>query len=273
VQYVKHALLLQVLYAHIFGVLLLDEQESLWGILGSMLIATGVVTVNSSKSSQGCAETERVPPLPVYEYHPVGSSEEAAPRLPPLWSPSDLPVRGGLGMSAPQEEAVMLGSPIAGPTYVDAPLGDAPKLPSVRSGHDFIELGRVASAGRGHEDHARHVNSCSILVDTVPGVMSGHNSPIGQVDAHNNRDGARSSGTEPLCGGEALSGAAPDEERRGVSMRRQRRTAGVGAPLREREVSWNGAWLFDRQSSDLAPFMTKYRSLLQDDRDTADHPQ
>ena len=47
---ISELLLAQVLYAHVFGVLLLDEQESLLGILGSVLIASGVITVNQAKS-------------------------------------------------------------------------------------------------------------------------------------------------------------------------------------------------------------------------------
>ncbi len=43
---------LQVLHAHVFGIFLLDEHESLWGILGSILIAAGVVTVNGAKSGR-----------------------------------------------------------------------------------------------------------------------------------------------------------------------------------------------------------------------------
>lgn len=40
----------QVLYAHIWGVTLLGEQEHVGGIAGSLLLAGGVVTVNLSKS-------------------------------------------------------------------------------------------------------------------------------------------------------------------------------------------------------------------------------
>ena len=39
----------QVLYAHIFGVLL-GEHETVWGVLGAALIACGVVSVNRAKS-------------------------------------------------------------------------------------------------------------------------------------------------------------------------------------------------------------------------------
>ena len=45
----------QVLHAHVFGIFLLDEHETLWGTLGSVAIAAGVVTVNAAKSGAGSA--------------------------------------------------------------------------------------------------------------------------------------------------------------------------------------------------------------------------
>ena len=68
-------LLLQVLCAHLFGVTLLHEGETILGIVGSAAIAAGVVTVNSAKFATaepaGPAEGARAGSLP--QYSPVST--------------------------------------------------------------------------------------------------------------------------------------------------------------------------------------------------------
>ncbi len=65
-------LILQVLYAHIFGVFLLNERETVWGVLGSLLIAAGVVTLNDAQAQTSYSTAE---PLPRSQYSAVSTAD------------------------------------------------------------------------------------------------------------------------------------------------------------------------------------------------------
>ena len=75
-------LLLQVLCAHLFGVTLLHEGETVLGIVGSAAIAAGVVTVNSAKTATakpaGPKEGSRAGSLP--QYSPVSTQSAECDR-------------------------------------------------------------------------------------------------------------------------------------------------------------------------------------------------
>jgi hypothetical protein len=75
------------LYAHIFGVFLLNERESVLGILGSVLMAAGIVTLNGAKASRSRAAKSGTParegpPLPTHRYESVLHSSEPEPAVP-----------------------------------------------------------------------------------------------------------------------------------------------------------------------------------------------
>ena len=74
----SHAdILVQVLCAHVFGVALLHEAETLYGLAGSAAIAAGVITVNGAKMGnvlpQRLSDDDRGGDLPQYCPVPTGS--------------------------------------------------------------------------------------------------------------------------------------------------------------------------------------------------------
>lgn len=265
------SLCLQVLYAHIFGVTLLNEQETVWGILGSLLIASGVVTVNGAKGHKSNAAFEHPSLLPMFQYMPTSTSERSAV--------GDLHKAGKAAPAAPNG--------VAGNDAEEAPMAEA----GAQGSRSFLQIMlarlkdmRVSAGGSSCQ---REVSSQQVERSEAP---SSTQAESGRAFAA--ETGAASSAWEGAFVGQPMAGPTPHTcvpqqddsgqsgsaagagngaevcgERRRVRGAHGEYSRGVGS-LRDGEKSWVGEWAFRREvdGGSLAPAMARYHQLLEKSR-------
>ena len=255
---------LQVLYAHIFGVTLLDEQETVWGILGSLLIASGVVTVNGAKGHNSSAAFEHPSLLPMFQYtssstadrnatgylHKAGKVTSAAP--------------SGVAENGAEETSVCAQGSSGFLQALLARIKHVGRSAAGSSGqrevsNQQLELaeglgttyGRTVTAGNGAASSAWDSDMAG---QPMPGPT-----PYTSVAQQDDSEEISSGGGE---------GAEVSHERRRVrGVGPEGQSGGFGS-LRDRERSWAGEWAFRREvdGSGLAPAMARYYQLLGQNR-------
>lgn len=247
---------MQVLYAHIFGITLLNEQETVWGILGSLLIASGVVTVNGAKAQNG--DKAHAP----FEHPSL---------LPMFWHKHASMPEGNAGGPAQKPESLI-------PAHLNSSGESGSREGTVLQ----AVLSRLGCGGQHARDRLSQQQSPFQHVQ-----MAGMTFTTGAEDARPVAadDDAHSTATSSGCDGQLLgpnlqqaevegpgnshleaveSGAALAQEKRRV-----RGHPGGPALLRDREKSWIGEWAFRKEtgSEALAPAMARYHQLLERDRE------
>jgi hypothetical protein len=262
---------LQVLYAHIFGVTLLNEQETVWGILGSLLIASGVVTVNVAKGHKSSATSEHPSLLPMFQYMPTSTSErnaaedlhevgKAAPAAPDGLAEND-------AEEAPVAKAGAQGSRSFLQTML-ARLKDM-RVSARRSScqrevsSQQVELSEAPSSTPAESGRAFAAETGAASITWEGGFVGEPMAGPTPYTCVPQQDNSGQSGSAAGAG----KGAEVSSERRRVRGAHGEYPRGVGS-LRDGEKSWVGEWAF-RQEVDggsLAPAMARYHQLLEKSR-------
>lgn len=242
----------QVLYAHIYGITLLNEQETVWGILGSLLIASGVVTVNGAKI-ENCdkpqAPYQHPSLLPMFQYKQASMAEGNADRpaqKPECLAPADPNSSGESGSRRGNIFQAALSWLRSGVQHAGGRLTQQP------SPFQQLQLTGLASctSADGASPVAVHSSAASSGCD---GQLLGPS--LQQQEGEGPGDGQLYAAE----GGAAL-----------VQGKRRTRGRPGGPPLeRDREQSWIGEWAFRKEtdSERLAPAMARYHQLLERDRE------
>lgn len=236
---------MQVLYAHIFGVLL-GQPETMWGVLGAALIACGVVSVSRAKSAlpatglpgptaaKGPSAAERghilYSPLAWQISHSAQGAAELAPAAPAGAFGNEGSIaalrheRQVPGWTSPLGMAPLKGGMLGGKRNSSS--SDA--LTSSSPQWDGLELQKRSLSGVDHGPLASSSSAASMVVAAKP-----FNGPLEQV-----ADVAVEGAAGHLLVGHI---AQPGQ---GVS-RQVRSGTDRGQTLRDREQSWTGEWMFE----------------------------
>ncbi len=249
---------MQVLYAHIFGITLLNEQETVWGILGSLLIASGVVTVNGAKGQKeekAQAPFEHLSLLPVFHNKHASMAEGTAdgPEQDPETLISAHPSRVGESESTRGNvfQATLSwlwcgGQRARGWCSLRQTPFQNLQLAALASSTDTSAGSASASAADGDAQSSAAGSGCYGQL-LRPGIQ---------------QEGSEGYGGSPLEAAEGVRALAQEK-------RRFRGRPGGPTSLRDGENSWVGEWAF-RKAADgeaLAPAMARYHKLLQQDRE------
>lgn len=259
------------MHAHIFGVTLLDERESVWGILGSLLIASGVVTVNGAKGQPQGAGSEHDAELPVFQGRAAERNAAGRPPKPDKSAPAA--EAEPTGAAASWREPVARLFRLLGSGQWAGLLGSCPGQQGCPQHVQLPAVSEVAPAA--DPERAALIGLQSL--DTAPafkargaGSSGSPTSALASVPEQQQEDAEASS--SPRDADSAFADSV--RERGGVlGMMRAREAAGrhpgeVGS-LRDAEKSWAGEWAFRRatDSSELAPAMARYHQLLERERE------
>lgn len=247
--------------------LLLGEQETLWGIMGSMLIASGVVTVNSSKS-HACPGEDPIgsgPALPVSQYQPVSSRSPAAEQLQGSWIfPLRLPLPASHTPSSHQGQELSLAVRTAATPKESSIGASASAADSTAIGSSAVATSRASlqpenpftsEAYLAFQDVQRH-HAHSDEQQVGADLSEGHGEQTGGAGPQHS--------SSPTAHQPAESSDGADRGRKVHAMRRHM-DKNVGAPLRDRESSWAGQWLFDRPDPGLSKALMRYHKLVKDE--------
>ena len=242
----------QVLYAHIFGVLL-GDQETLWGLLGAALIACGVVSVNRAKSGL-----------------PAPGSAKQGPSLAGRGDILYTPLAWQGGHSS--RDAAVLAHVPAAPAEASEDAGSIAALRHERQVLAWTIPSSTLSPNGGIMGGKRNTSSTAALHSSRPqGVgLELQERSLSRVDEAPLASSSIIAGTQ--AAGKPYSGRAKQEES-GVPVeaaalqlplggtaqpaqgvcRQGRMGAGRGQTLRDREQSWTGEWVFEGKKAVYAP--------------------
>lgn len=247
---------------------LLHEQETVWGILGSLLIASGVVTVNGAKNKRSNAHATFEHPslLPMFQYRPKSTGDRNAIEDLIKADKSPLVAHSGVaGISAVEDSTVE--NRAAGSGFLQSvlsrlrhaglhPLGSFCRQ---QAASPELELAGVTSEA---ESGRRDADDSSAASSDGDGGLTGQPIPGPALYTSLPQQEDRELGRSHLssAGGDAAADLPEKRRLRGQS-------GGVGS-LRDGEKSWVGEWAFRREiaGNNLAPAMARYHQLLEQSR-------